>query len=233
MILLNLFIFLIQSSKKDNLIFDIIVGEWDIVASSGKSLTRAFSPYSAEFHNNPLTSNLDGSIWANVNSSDTILDLEDAEIAQLEIEFQSPISGRIYNLKPKKTFMTQFEFKPSGFGASLMAFGKINDEYNFQITITNVTIFKIFIMSSKSSEVSEFYALRMSKPSASSPYSSHIKIFGFIFISILLLQLIIWGCFKYCKSNLENKITQQQENTIIDLDKYSEYLKEQNKMKKD
>lgn len=233
MILINVLLITIYSLNKEAPLLDIIPGEWDIVVGSQTARKNVFSPYSAEFHINPLTSHLDGSVWINNNSSDTFLDLEDSEIAQLEIEFQTPLSGQIYNRKPKKSLMTKFDFKPSNFGLSLVTRGKINDDYSFQFTLSNGTFFQIFIMSSKSSKVLEFYALRMAKPKASSPYSKQIKIAAIVLVSLILIQIIIWSVFKCCKSSIENKLAQQQESTVIDLDRYSEYLKEQEKLKKE
>lgn len=232
MILISFFICSTCSINKNAPFLEIIPGEWDILQSNPKYSKNSFSPYSAEFHLDPITSSIYGSIWANVNSSNAMIDLEDVEIAQLEIQFQTPVSGTIYNLQPSKKLMTQFEFKPIGFGASLMTRGKINDEYAFQLTITNGTIFQIFIMSSKSSEVSEFYAFLTKAPSSSSGMSL-LKIAIFVCIFLIALQIILWLLLKYCKARIENKVTQQQENTIIDLDKYSDYLKEQMKAKSD
>ena len=231
--ILYLFTCLIYSLNKEAPFLDILPGEWDVVLGSQKPTKNIFSPYSAEFHIDSLTSSVYGSIWANINSSNSMVDLEDVEVAQLEIVFQGPFSGDIYNLQPNRNLMTHFDFKQANFGMSLISRGKINDEYNFQLTITNGTIFQVFIMSSKSSKVSEFYAIKMAKNTSSSSTSNYIKIAIIVCVLLIILQIFLWGLLKYCKTRMDNKLTQQQESVVIDLDKYSEYLKNQAKAKAD
>ncbi|OHT00492.1 hypothetical protein TRFO_32807 [Tritrichomonas foetus] len=228
-----LFFFLNLISSMANMqIRDFIIGEWDVIeAEPEKIKQQGLKPtYSVEFHPNPVTGFIDGSIWNDTINSTDVLGIEDFEVAQLEIEFLTDFNGRIFSLQPKREFMTDFTFQPANMGLSLVTKGKINKNYSFQLSLTNGTFFQMYITSSLSSKVDNLYIVRTAKiatPSTGNKY----KILLYIGLIIVLIQIILWIALKCCRSSLDKKISMVQENTVIDLDKYGEYLKQQNSSK--
>ena len=229
--MLFFFISLIFSLGKQPLM-DFIIGEWDVYGNKMDQIRdRNSSLYSVALNRNMSTNFIECSIWNNTVDLRNPAKIDNFEVAQLEVEFLTEYTGRIFSYSNKRNFMTDFSFDQSNFGLILSTKGKINKHYSFQLSLMNGTFFQLLITSTKSSEVKQFFAFRAIK--APIPKSgTGLSLILYVGVIIVLLQAVLWISLKCCKSSMDKKLAFAQENSIIDLDKYSEMM-QRKKEKKD